>query len=69
MRKAHVSLLHLSSTTLAAVDTKKKIFWLMFIVLGLVLDFTLPLWWSIALTLPLLVGCWWLVYQSGWIDL
>ena len=50
------------------MDTQKKIFWLMFIVLGLVLDFTLPLVWSLALTLPLLLGCWWLVYKSGWLD-
>jgi len=47
---------------------QKKIFWLLFIVLGLVLDLTLPLVWSIALTLPLLVACWWLVYRSGWLD-
>jgi hypothetical protein len=51
------------------VDTQKKIFWLLFIVIGLVLDFTVPFRWSIGLTLPLLVLCWWVVYKSGWLDL
>ena len=50
------------------MDTQKKIFWLLFIVLGLALDFALPLLWSILLTLPLLVVCWWVVYRSGWLD-
>jgi hypothetical protein len=27
----------------------------------------LPLWWNLALTLPLLVFCWWVVYRSGWV--
>ena len=33
----------------------KKIFWLLFTVLGAVMGFLLPLWWNLALTLPLLV--------------
>jgi hypothetical protein len=45
---------------------EKKIFWLLFIVLGLVMDFALPIWWSLALTLPLLLLCWWIAYKSGW---
>jgi hypothetical protein len=45
---------------------ERKIFWMLFIVLGLVMDFTLPIWWSVALTLPLLVGCWWVAYKSEW---
>lgn len=45
---------------------ERKIFWLLFITLGLVLDFTLPTVWSLALTLPLLIVCWWVAYRSGW---
>lgn len=49
------------------LQMEKKIFWMLFIVLGLIMDVTLPLWWSLALTLPLLAFCWWVVYRSGWI--
>jgi hypothetical protein len=45
----------------------KKIFWLLFTVLGAVMGLLLALWWNLALTLPLLVFCWWLVYRSGWV--
>jgi hypothetical protein len=46
---------------------EKKIFWLLFTVLGVLMGLVLPsLWWNLALTLPLLVLCWWVVYRSGW---
>jgi hypothetical protein len=46
---------------------EKKIFWLLFTVLGVLMGLLLPsLWWNLALTLPLLVLCWWVVYRSGW---
>ena len=45
---------------------ERKIFWLLFIVLSAAMDFSLPIWWSLALTLPLLIGCWWVAYKSGW---
>ena len=44
----------------------KKIFWLLFTVLGALMGILLPLWWNLVLTLPLLVLCWWVVYRSGW---
>ncbi|HWG40656.1 MAG TPA: hypothetical protein VN658_08905 [Candidatus Acidoferrales bacterium] len=48
---------------------EKKIFWLLFTVLGVVMGLVLPsLWWNLALTLPLLVLCWWVVYRSGWFN-
>ena len=47
---------------------EKKVFWLLFTVLGVVMGLLLPsLWWNLALTLPLLVLCWWVVYRSGWL--
>ena len=45
---------------------EKRIFWLLFIVIGTVMDIALPIWWSLALTLPLLVLCWWVSYKTGW---
>jgi hypothetical protein len=48
------------------LSVDKKIFWLLFTVLGAVMGLLLPLWWNLALTLPLLALCWWVVYRSGW---
>jgi len=49
------------------LQMEKKIFWLLFTVLGVLMGLLLPsLWWNLALTLPLLVLCWWIVYRSGW---
>jgi hypothetical protein len=47
---------------------QKQVFWALFVVLGLVLDFAVPIVWSLALTLPLLVLCWWIAYKSGWVE-
>lgn len=47
---------------------ERKIFWLLFGTLGLAADFMLPLYWSLAMTLPLLIFCWWVAYRSGWFD-
>jgi len=47
---------------------QRKIFWLMFLTLGLLADFLLPWIWSLILTLPLLIFCWWLAYRSGWFE-
>ena len=47
---------------------QKKVFWLLFIVLGTIADVTLPIVWSLILTLPLLILCWWIAYRSGWVD-
>jgi len=47
---------------------QKKMFWLLFMTLGLVLDFAVPLVWGLILTLPLLVLCWWMAYRSGWFE-
>ena len=47
---------------------QKKVFWLVFIVLSLIADFTLPLLWSLLATLPLIVLSWWIAYRSGWFE-
>lgn len=45
---------------------EKKIFWAIFLALGLIADFTLPLMWSLILTIPILVLSWWIAYRSEW---
>lgn len=45
---------------------ERKIFWLLFIVLGLFADFMLPLVWGLVATIPIYAFCWWVVYRSEW---
>jgi hypothetical protein len=45
---------------------EKKIFWIIFILLGLVADFALPLLWSLVATIPIAVVSWWIAYRSDW---
>jgi len=45
---------------------ERKIFWLVFTVLGLAADFLLPLWWALAATIPILFVAWWVAYRSDW---
>jgi hypothetical protein len=47
---------------------QRRIFWLLFVTLGLLMDFLLPLVWGLALSLPLAVVCWWIAYRSGWFE-
>jgi hypothetical protein len=45
---------------------ERKIFWTSFILLSLVVDFALPLLWSVLATIPIALVCWWVAYRSGW---
>jgi hypothetical protein len=45
---------------------EKKIFWILFVVLGLVADFVLPFWWGVVATIPIGVVSWWVAYRSEW---
>jgi hypothetical protein len=45
---------------------ERKIFWMVFMVLGLLADFLLPLWWGLAATLPIVFIAWWVAYRSDW---
>lgn len=47
---------------------QSKIFWVTFMVISLVADIALPLWWSLAATLPIVVLSWWIAYRSHWFD-
>jgi len=45
---------------------ERKMFWIIFAVLGLVADLILPLWWALAASIPILVLSWWIAYRSEW---
>jgi hypothetical protein len=47
---------------------QRKIFWITFLVLGLVADLSLPLWVSLVATIPIGVFSWWLAYRSEWFE-
>jgi hypothetical protein len=45
---------------------QRKIFWMIFVLLGLLADFLLPFWWAFAATVPILFFSWWVAYRSDW---
>jgi hypothetical protein len=45
---------------------QRKIFLLTFAGLGLIADFTLPLWWALAAVIPIGIASWWVAYRSEW---
>jgi len=45
---------------------ERKIFWIVFTILGLLADFVLPLWWALAATIPCGIVSWWVAYRSDW---
>jgi hypothetical protein len=45
---------------------ERKVFWGIFICLGLVADLTLPIIWSLLATIPIGVFSWWVAYRSDW---
>jgi len=45
---------------------QKKIFWMVFMLLGLLADFMLPFWWACVATIPILFAAWWIAYRSDW---
>jgi hypothetical protein len=47
---------------------QKKMFWIIFAILGLVADFALPLMWGLLATFPIMILSWWIVYKSGWFE-
>ena len=47
-------------------EMQRKIFWTVFIALGLIADVTLPLLWGLLATIPIGVVSWWVAYRSDW---
>ena len=48
------------------VEMQRKIFWTVFIALGLLADVTLPLLWGLLATIPIGIVSWWVAYRSDW---
>lgn len=48
--------------------SKPKIFWTVYIVTSLIAGYALPIWWSLAATIPLVIFSWWVAYRSDWFD-
>jgi hypothetical protein len=46
---------------------EKRVFWAVFLVLGIAADLFLPLMWSLIATIPIALVSWWIAYRSGWI--
>jgi hypothetical protein len=47
---------------------KRKVFWGTFLMLGLLADIVLPLFWGIVATIPLVFLSWWIAYKSDWFE-
>ena len=47
---------------------QKRVFWISFLLLGLIADVSLPLIWSIIATIPIMFLCWWIAYRSDWFE-
>jgi len=45
---------------------QRKVFWISFLVLDTFADFTLPIWWALAATIPIVFVSWWVAYRSDW---
>jgi hypothetical protein len=47
---------------------QRKIFWITFIMLGLLGDIILPFVWAIIATIPILILSWWIAYKTEWFE-
>jgi hypothetical protein len=45
---------------------QRKVFWVSFIILSLIADFTLPLLWAVLAAVPAVALSWWIAYRSDW---
>jgi hypothetical protein len=45
---------------------QRKMFWLIAGAISVLAGLALPLLWSLAATIPILVASWWIVYRSDW---
>jgi hypothetical protein len=58
--------LEIAFNLIETIRMERKIFWIVFALLGLLADFLLPLWWAIAATIPIVWISWWVAYRSEW---
>ena len=45
---------------------QRKVFWLLFVALGVIADFSLPFVWGLLATIPIAFVSWWVAYRSDW---
>ncbi|HEV8041892.1 MAG TPA: hypothetical protein VGP62_23645 [Bryobacteraceae bacterium] len=45
---------------------ERKIFWIIFMILGLIAGFVLPFWRALGATFPIFLVSWWVAYRSHW---
>ena len=45
---------------------QRKVFWIVLTALGLITDVLLPLWWAVAVFIPVVALSWWVAYRSDW---
>jgi uncharacterized membrane protein len=45
---------------------QKKIFWTLVLVLSLIADVALPIFWGLLATIPIVLVAWWVTYRSDW---
>jgi len=45
---------------------QRKVFWILVTLLSLISDVLLPLWWSVAIFIPIVALSWWVAYRSDW---
>lgn len=50
------------------VSMQRRMFWIIFMLLGLVADVALPLIWGLLATIPIAMISWWIAYRSGWFE-
>lgn len=55
-----------SGKTPTIAPMQRKIFWIIFMLLGLLADLMLPFWWAFGATIPIVVIAWWIAYRSDW---
>jgi hypothetical protein len=46
---------------------QRKVFWIVFTVLGFA-SYALPLWWALFATIPIVYISWWVAYRSDWFE-
>jgi hypothetical protein len=57
---------HPNYNLLRGESMERKIFWIVFVLLGLLADFLLPIWWGLFATIPIVFVAWWVAYRSDW---
>jgi hypothetical protein len=62
----HLRHISFSTALLKGWVMQRKIFWIIFLLLGLLADFLLSLWWAFAATIPIGAIAWWVAYRSDW---